>query len=530
MKLKSLSIKEFKNLQDFKIDFDQKSSTAVLVGRNGTGKSNLLEALTIIFRDLDLGESPSFPYWLEYECRGHQVNIKTFIDETNNRQLITVDNNTLTYNQLCQKKEFLPNFVFGYYSGPSNRMEEHFEKHQQRFYKDLLDGVDKPLRPLFYARLVHSQFVLLTFFLEKGTKVQSFLREFLRIEELDSVLFVLRQPPWARNKKPLDFWGAKGVVRSLLDELYKLSLAPLQLTQRVSVEFQKTKTLQHLYLYLKDVEGLQSLAKKYDGCQQELFKALESTYISKLISEVRIRVKARNIKGALTFRELSEGEQQLLMVLGLLRFTREDESLFLLDEPDTHLNPAWSLQYLKIIEDVVGQQPNSHIIMATHDPLVIAGLTRSEVRIMRRSKEKDSKIRAEIPEQDLKGMGVAGLLTSEIYGLKSQLDLETQELIDERTRLLAKGAKRTQKDNAKMRNITQKLSKLGFITSFKDPFYEKYAKEISARPEYKKPILSKEEIKKQGKIASDIMNELSSKKSRKPKIATKKSKAKKAVK
>ena len=28
------------------------------------------------------------------------------------------------------------------------------------------------------------------------------------------------------------------------------------------------------------------------------------------------------------------------MVLGLLRFTKEDEALFLLDEPDTHLNPA----------------------------------------------------------------------------------------------------------------------------------------------------------------------------------------------
>ena len=206
-------------------------------------------------------------------------------------------------------------------------MEEHFEKHQQRFYKDLLDGVDKPLRPLFYARLVHSQFVLLAFFLEKDSNVQGFLREYLRIEELDSVLFVLRQPPWARNKVPLDFWGAKGVVRPLLNELYKLSLAPLQLTQRVSVEFQKTKTLQHLYLYLKEVNSLQSLAKKY-GSQQELFKALESTYISKLISEVRIRVKAINIKGALTFRELSEGEQQLLMVLGLLRFSREEESLF----------------------------------------------------------------------------------------------------------------------------------------------------------------------------------------------------------
>ena len=420
-------------------------------------------------------------------------------------------------------------------------MEEHFEKHQQLFYKDLLDGVDKPLRPLFYARLVHSQFVLLAFFLEKDSKVQEFLREYLRIEELDSVLFVLRQPPWARNKIPTDFWGAKGVVRPLLDELYKLSLAPLQLTHRVSVEFQTNKTLQHLYLYLKDVKSLQSLAKKY-GCQQELFKALESTYISKLISEVRIRVKARNIKGALTFRELSEGEQQLLMVLGLLRFSREDESLFLLDEPDTHLNPTWSLRYLKTIAEVVGEQPNSHIVMATHDPLVIAGLTRTQVQIMKREEEKEGHIYAEAPDQDPKGMGVAALLTSEIYGLKSQLDLETQDLIDKRTRLLAKGNKRTKKDDTIMRNITRDLSKLGFMTSFKDPFYEGYAKAISSRPEYQKPVLTKGDIKKQDGIASEIMDELLSKKNTrktrtlqkkkptKPKLVTKKVKARRATK
>ncbi len=84
-------------------------------------------------------------------------------------------------------------------------------------------------------------------------------------------------------------------------------------------------------LFLPDLDHVRRLAGHY-GSQQDFFKALESTYSSKLISEVRISVRARKVDGSLTFRELSEGEQQLLMVLGLLRFTREDESLFLLDE------------------------------------------------------------------------------------------------------------------------------------------------------------------------------------------------------
>src|ERR1700676_1081079 len=74
MKLRKLEISEFKNLRDFIIEFEQ-TLTTVLLGQNGTGKSNLLEALIIIFRDLDLGESPAFKYKLTYECRQQEISI-----------------------------------------------------------------------------------------------------------------------------------------------------------------------------------------------------------------------------------------------------------------------------------------------------------------------------------------------------------------------------------------------------------------------------------------------------------------------
>ncbi|MDT4289553.1 AAA family ATPase [Methylomonas sp. MO1] len=71
-----------------------------------------------------------------------------------------------------------------------------------------------------------------------------------------------------------------------------------------------------------------------DLSPDELFKMLESTLLSEIISEVNIRVKVASSDEPLTFRELSEGEQQLLTVLGLLKFTGGKDSLFLLDEPD----------------------------------------------------------------------------------------------------------------------------------------------------------------------------------------------------
>ena len=49
MKLKRLFIKQYKNLIDFDIDFQTGNGLSILVGNNGSGKSNVLEALSGIF-------------------------------------------------------------------------------------------------------------------------------------------------------------------------------------------------------------------------------------------------------------------------------------------------------------------------------------------------------------------------------------------------------------------------------------------------------------------------------------------------
>ncbi len=70
---------------------------------------------------------------------------------------------------------------------------KHFERHQERFYQELINKKEgeekKALRPLFYARLVHSQFVLLAFFSKIDTEISEFLDEYLWIQ--DSIPFYL---------------------------------------------------------------------------------------------------------------------------------------------------------------------------------------------------------------------------------------------------------------------------------------------------------------------------------------------------
>src|SRR5699024_6341758 len=150
-----------------------------------------------------------------------------------------------------------------------------------------------------------------------------------------------------------------------------------------------------------------------------LFKALESTYISKLIAEVRIKVRKKNIDGSITFKELSEGEQQLLTVLGLLKFTKDEDSLILLDEPDTHLNPIWKWRYLELLDKVVERPKSTQIILSTHDPLIIGGLKKEEVRIFKSISDGD--IIIEEPIIDPQMMSVAKILASDLFGLPSTM-------------------------------------------------------------------------------------------------------------
>ena len=75
MKLDKLWIEDFKNLKDVKIDFDQDELVTVVIGWNGAGKSNVIEALVTIFKNLDLGGLTEFSYRLEYLCHGKRIHI-----------------------------------------------------------------------------------------------------------------------------------------------------------------------------------------------------------------------------------------------------------------------------------------------------------------------------------------------------------------------------------------------------------------------------------------------------------------------
>ena len=66
MKLKSVYIEKYKNLSPLTIDFELGNGLTMLVGNNGSGKSNVLEAISGIFHDLDFVGLKSFLRCIEF--------------------------------------------------------------------------------------------------------------------------------------------------------------------------------------------------------------------------------------------------------------------------------------------------------------------------------------------------------------------------------------------------------------------------------------------------------------------------------
>ncbi|MGB5835064.1 MAG: AAA family ATPase, partial [Thiohalocapsa sp.] len=434
MHLQRLWLGAFRNLRDLEIRFTasvtdsageaQRLKSHAIIGPNGSGKSNLLEAIVSIFRDLDLNQTPGFDYALDYECRGHAVSIQASAGQPPRVQIDGETADPWILSDMHREhpdtgkvergkaRRYLPSNVFAYYSGKNERLEALFRDHQRAFV-DNLNEFDAPtddrtgfedtaasdalVRRLFYCRHPHAKLVLLSLLLAPEKPLKEILDD-LRIVDLDSALFVLKQP-WRlsgdtlspediRQGSPRFWYDRTRFTEELLEKLWELAVAPIDDTAELTIDFRgRVEEQALLYLFLDSREKLTEL-KDQVGDSYRFFRFLEGAYIADLLEDLHLFVRHENADGLMTFDQLSEGELQLLTVLGLMRLTHQDECLFLLDEPDTHLNPLWKLRYFERVEQVLHQQPDgpikgdSQIIVTTHDPMMIGSLRREQVSIL----------------------------------------------------------------------------------------------------------------------------------------------------
>ena len=196
-----------------------------------------------------------------------------------------------------------------------------------------------------------------------------------------------------------------------------------------------------------------------------------------------------------------------------MKFTRDDESLFLLDEPDTHLNPRWKLNYFDQIEKILNHKiegsdktawDSSQIVLTTHDPIMLTSLHAEQIRVL--SEDKDGKY-SQKPDEDPINMGVEAIIQSGLYGIRTSLDKEIQKKIDLRNRLLA-SLDENEPIPQSLIELNNELDEMGLSQAHPNPYYSSFSKALSRNPRFRRPTFNDEEYEQVQAFTDELLNKV----------------------
>lgn len=337
MKLKKLQIHGYKNLNDT-YSFENSNGYIALIGLNGSGKSNLLEAISIVFDDIvnkKVSEIP-FDYKIEYELNGH-----TYTRE---------NGKALKDGKKCKVEEFeYPSSVIACYSGEDLRLwHTAFENYHMGYFNEAVKHTYFPPNFLYINKYCW-KIALISLVCSSKAEVKSFLKKTLNINEPSDVeldfTFDEAKKDSFKKHKALDWFssitedGPKNISLNTID------------TKDIFVDKQVPYNEKSKYIF--NFLYLLSQPKK-NGRNK----------IDKLINEIKVSVNVEGNK--IDFDDLSEGEKKLILIECITKVLGDKNSLILLDEPDAHTHIAMKKDLLKLISEFEGQT-----ILTTHSPLFL---------------------------------------------------------------------------------------------------------------------------------------------------------------
>ncbi|MFE7318535.1 AAA family ATPase [Streptomyces sp. NPDC057555] len=508
MRLLRLSLPAYRGLHNFQLDLtdavDAGHAIAMLIGPNGGGKSRALHALAEIFGALHQPKHrAAFAYDVHYEMRGKTVRaVQTSREATPELTVAQADRAPMRVPRVHWPRH-LPDHVFGYQAHPHAPWTAEFDQHRRfaarrlgnwrRQWREDLDDwlasrspdeawpeqltlpISCPLyTPVFLCTPAHLPLLLLSQTTHWSDSFGTYLREHSYIQRVASAVLRIKAPRTARGTTlaALPYWGLGGPARTLFAaaaDSGRFGLIPD--ADPVDGAGSPADGFRIVLSTAEDVRAFRNLFDSDLSMFGLLATLLDAGYLT-----VDVRLQTT---GATTFGvdDLSSGEQQLLTILGLLRLQRAQESIFLLDEPDSHFHPEWSRRWYSSVRTVLGAHRDSQFIAATHDPLLVANMTRQQIRVVTTGAE--GQATAVAPRTNPRGQGAGGLLTT-VFGLPTQLDEHTQELIDRQYELLPIAADDPERQ-AELKEVTAKLDALGFSTANRDPHVSAFLSELHRR-------------------------------------------------
>lgn len=470
MKIKHLYIHDYKNLKEVDFSFNPENLTVIQVGHNGLGKSNFLEALALIFsglwtepfEELKTWSNKNFGYRINYIVYGLEVDLSCYTNDfickvkTPESEWRDVDEKTFNRG----KVDILPKYVVGYYSGDNERFKEIINNYENGVWATLKEqkNVKEDFRSLFYTAPEYSQILLLTMVLYKDfwndERIESLFNDFTSFESVTGISITLRNPIWYKRRNLTisgasvsvnnivanqlegfehPYWNIKGSPNEFINILYENSY--LQIPGDITDELDPTK-LETLEFQEVIFDSFRAEVREKFKTPLEFFYMLDSLKVIGAIDIIDIFTKIKPVDHPVHIRELSEGEQQLFTVMGILLLFGSDETLFLLDEPETHINPVWQRKYIELIKEFNLEDNNSHIFFSTHNPVVVQEIDDTDVVLF--TDEGPRSLNVEEIRR-IKNFRLDNLVMSPLFGLETGYGSVHASYTQKRNEIISKG-------------------------------------------------------------------------------------------
>lgn len=367
MRLKSLYISQYKNLRDFSLSFDGSSFIDVFVGKNGTGKSNLFEALIEIFRHIDeyhRGKaSCDFDYKIGFEI----------IDKTTE---IAWDSGKLIINGKERKtigKTPLPDNVLIYYSGHNDTVTNLVKQYEESFRKRIKRADFEEARFFIGIGPEYKELLLAVLLMQSETsKARYFICQKLGIETVASeAKLVLKRPAYADdsrfdiefNDETDRYWKPDGITKNFLNRLHSC------INSGSTVRSEGYFPAEDRYILYLDIAKIR---KEFaDLSAQELFRQFDNLKTLGMLAEIAIPLQLNGGVNA-TISHFSDGQFQSVYIYSIVELFKDRNCFTLLDEPDAFLHPEWQFDFLKqVIEITDTNAKNNHLLMSSHSAVTL---------------------------------------------------------------------------------------------------------------------------------------------------------------
>lgn len=457
MKLISLELNDdFRSLKsgfrvDFLSEFDEvdidEFNPYCIVGRNGSGKSNILEVLSSIFYYLEIEYLKFLPrkqklnenggeleeeemevflststspnaYKLQYYISpsfnlGKYTHV-TIVKEKDEKAKIYIDKKYDNDLGASEAKEYLPQHIVGYSSGENEILSLPFLRMRMIQYEEYVEYLQKDIQySTIESRMIYlddsfSQAIFISNFLFPDETIHKVFHETIGIEDVKEFRIVIDLSSKIQNLEGEKFKIKKG-ISSQIKKLKKCStlyykdadnkqlLLDFYVNDVCKTAFKKIfKTRLELFKFFQ-----QLIMLNYYRTNEEVREKLYTTnspYAKGFIPELswddrfftfkHFKIKKEGVDELILTRSLSDGEYQFMHSIGLALLYKNTSSLFLLDEPETHFNPAWRAKYISTLRDCFeGDKVSPEVLITSHSPFIVSDSKRENVLVF----EKDEK-------------------------------------------------------------------------------------------------------------------------------------------